>query len=329
MIMHGLKKGIAIGLSLICLCLACCVAEINPPFLRIDRDDPEAWQGELDNVRLVKDGMYHLGKVKKKYGIEPDFVPSTKGLENLNISGSAQFSVPQFHKFADTLRDCAEGRTVYIIDLRQESHVLVNDGIALSWYDAHNWANKGKTLEEVEADEATRFGAMVGQTVTAYGREDDTAINELELTIEKFTTEKELVESEGFQYFRMPIQDHTWPEAEELDAFIGLVRSLDPDQAWLHFHCQAGAGRTGIMMTVYDMMRNPDVPMKDIIVRQTMLGGSYPLYTEDSDNYKAPLYRIKAQMIPLLYEYIQEQHASNYAVPWSQWLAEQNLQAAA
>jgi hypothetical protein len=44
------------------------------------------------------------------------------------------------------------------------------------------------------------------------------------------------------------------------------------------------------MMTLYDMMINPDVPMEDIVVRQTLLGGSYPLYTGDSDSYKAPYY---------------------------------------
>lgn len=53
------------------------------------------------------------------------------------------------------------------------------------------------------------------------------------------------------------------------------------------------------MMVIYDMMMNPDVPMLDIAVRQAMLGGSYALYTEDSDSYKAPLYREKASMTPL------------------------------
>ncbi len=42
-------------------------------------------------------------------------------------------------------------------------------------------------------------------------------------------------------------------------------------------------------MMLYDMMRNPDVAMEDILIRQTMLGGNYPLYTEESDSYKVPL----------------------------------------
>ena len=52
-------------------------------------------------------------------------------------------------------------------------------------------------------------------------------------------------------------------------------------------------------MTLYDMMMNPDVPMEDIVVRQTLLGGSYPLNTGDSGSYKAPYNEEKARMTPM------------------------------
>ena len=77
-------------------------------------------------------------------------------------------------------------------------------------------------------------------------------------------TEKELVESEGFEYIRLPMRDHSWPTAESIDTFVSFVKSIDPDQSWLHFHCMGGRGRTGVMMMLYDMMMNPDVPMKRI-----------------------------------------------------------------
>ncbi len=162
---------------------------------------------------------------------------------------------------------------------------------------------------------------MIGTTVSAFAREDDTPINETRINIRSVTTERELVEREGFVYARLAIQDHTWPTPEEIDDFILLVRGLYPDQVWLHFHCQAGKGRTGIMMMIYDMMRNPDLAMEDIAIRQTMLGGSYPLYTEDSDSYKAPLYAQKARMTPLFYAYVQQAHAGGFSVLWSDWLA--------
>ena len=168
------------------------------PSVRMDRDDPEAWKRELDNVRMITKGHYEFGPVKEKYGIDPDYVPSEKGLDTLCISGSAQFSKPQFEELAETIRGCAEGRKVYVIDLRQESHVLINEGIPLSWYGSHNWENLEMTLEEIEADETTRFGDMSGTTVTAYGRDDDTPVNETRIRIKSVMTEKELVESEGF-----------------------------------------------------------------------------------------------------------------------------------
>ncbi len=83
------------------------------------------------------------------------------------------------------------------------------------------------------------------------------------------------------------------------------------------------------MMMLYDMMRNPDVPMMDIVVRQAMMGSGYALYTEDSDSYKVPLYEEKARMTPLFYEYVQQNHESSYDVPWSVWLEEQEAQLSA
>ena len=314
------KKGFCLLLAVLLLMLAqASASQDDTPFIRMDRDDPGAWKGELDSVRLLTGHLYEFGPVNDKYGIDPDFVPSDEGLSTLNISGSAQFSEPQFARLAETLRQCANEKRVIIVDLRQESHGLVN-GIPISWYGSHNWANAGMTLEAIEKDEQERFGAMVGSTIKAYGREGDSAINETEIRVERFMTEKELVESEGFEYYRLPVQDHTWPTPDVLDTFIAFVKELDCQNAWLHFHCQAGKGRTGILMMVYDMMMNPQVPLEDVVVRQTMLGGSYPLYTEDSDNYKVPHYAMKASMTPLFYEYVQQQHDLNYEVPWSQWL---------
>jgi len=182
----------------------------------------------------------------------------------------------------------------------------------------------GSVTPEVPAtqyDKVTRFGGMIGSTISAFARENDTPINETEILIRSVMTERELVEGEGFVYVRLPIQDHTWPTPEVIDDFIRLVRDLDSDQTWLHFHCQAGKGRTGVMMMIYDMMRNPDAAMEDIVIRQTMLGGSYPLYTENSDSYKAPLYAEKARMTPLFHAYVQEEHTGGFTVLWSDWLA--------
>ena len=38
------------------------------------------------------------------------------------------------------------------------------------------------------------------------------------------------------------------------------------------------------------------------------------------------VYEEKAGMTPLFYEYVQQNHESNYEVPWSVWLEEQEAQ---
>ena len=45
-------------------------SSVFEPFFRIDRDDADAWQGELDNVRFIKEGLYEFGKTSAKYGID-------------------------------------------------------------------------------------------------------------------------------------------------------------------------------------------------------------------------------------------------------------------
>ena len=252
------------------------------------------------------------------------------------------------------------GAEVWIFDLRQESHGFVDfeaeqdgktvacRGFSMYWHGDGNAANAGRNLEEVTKDEKTRFDAIVGKQVDVQGRltpstprpsrsprpsstplpagitptprpSFDPAAFQLPVSSIRVTgwkTEKELVESEGFHYVRLAVTDRTFPLEPEVDQFIDIVRNLDRDRVWMHFHCMAGVGRTGIYMCLYDMMKNPDVPYKDILARQTMLGSHNPV----SSDPKSEADREKNRLMPLLYQYVQENHAANYPVSWSRWL---------
>jgi ABC-type glutathione transport system ATPase component len=48
------------------------------------------------------------------------------------------------------------GRTIHLIDLREESHLFFN-GRAVSWYADKDWANVGQPIEWIEADEKTQL----------------------------------------------------------------------------------------------------------------------------------------------------------------------------
>lgn len=290
------------------------------PFYRIDLDEVDAWEKELEKLRIIAEGYYELTEAKEKYNLDYTYPVSLEGFNDINASASAQFSENQFRELAKTLREVANGKKIVIVDLREESHYLVN-GISISVFGLHNWGNLGLTLEEVEKEEEKAFAGLMGKTITAYGRDDEVKLEDsLTLTVESLMSEKELVESEGFEYLRFDCTDHVWPEAEEIDEFIAYVKTIDVENTWFHFHCQGGSGRTGAFMMIYDKMRNPNVSDKDILYRNSMTGSNYPLYLGDGDSYKDPLYKEKAEMTPLIFKYIEENYQQNYETTWSEWL---------
>lgn len=208
-------------------------ASADSVFIRIDRDDPNAWKEELANVRF---------------------------LQEEGMSGSAQFSETQFHDLAEKLREQSED--VWIVDCRLESHGLIN-GIAVSWCGVDNGANLGKTVEAVEAEEKA-LSCLTGTTITAYTAENDRPSEGMEISVKKWETERALAESEDMNYLRLACPDHGWPLADVIDSFIEFAGNLEGD-AWLHFHCQAGSGRTGAFMTIYEMMQKAGTPVEEIL----------------------------------------------------------------
>ena len=315
-----LRRLALILLSLVLLC-ACAMARAEDDgFYRMDRDSREAWKGQIANLRLLTKGQYEFTKPKPRYHIDPDYIPSTEGLDQLNISGSAQFSEPQFHQLAKTLRKLAKGKRVYVIDLRQESHVFLN-GNPISWYSEHNWANAGLTLSQIRQDEAKRFGTLLGRTIDAYGVAHDMKSGHTKVTVHSCVMEQTAVEDEGFRYLRLPAPDLSWPPAALIDEFIEFVKGIDMAKTWLHFHCHAGTGRTGIFMMLYDKLKNPTVPMADIAIRHALTGSEYPLYSSGRNSFHGQLNSEKARMMPLLFQYVDENRDSDYAVRWSDWLA--------
>ena len=242
-------------------------------FLRLDRDDVEAANGPLGNVRFITEGVYSLGEAEAKYKFDPDYEVSTEGLDTLNISASEQFSESQFRTLADELRRVADGKQVVIVDLRAESHCFLN-GIPISWQEMNNWGNMFLSPDEIEADEKERFQPLLGQTVQVIGMPMGGSTVVADITVSSLAFERELVESEGFTYLRLDCTDHAMPAPTEIDAFIDFVKTVDMDNTWLHFHCVGGKGRTGVFMMLYDKMKNPEVSDEDIMVRHARMGAS-------------------------------------------------------
>ena len=263
----------------------------NGVFIRIDRDDSEAWKGDLENVRF---------------------------LEEEGMSGSAQFSEDQFRDLAEKLREQSDN--VWIVDCRLETHGLIN-GIAVSWCSEDNGANLGKTVEEVEAEEEALSG-LVGTTVTAYTTEDDEPVEGYEYPVEKWDTERALTEDEGMHYLRLACPDHCWPPSDVIDSFIAFAADKESlgEDPWLHFHCQAGSGRTGAFMTIYEMMQRSDASVEDILQHQADTGSGN--LVDRSAPEKSPSQKERCVLARAMYLYINENRESGYAVRWSNWLGE-------
>lgn len=274
------------------------------------------------NFRTTEDGF---GAPAEKFKLDAAYMPSREGMDRLHASGSAEFSAQEFAGLVKTLKAKTNG-PVYIIDLRQETHGLFN-GDAVSWYGKHDWGNIGRTAQEVLRDERQRLRAAPGREyiVSVLDKQEEPLTTKPEL-IRQVMSEEEMVKAAGLQYMRITATDHIWPAPQYIDEFIAFYQKM-PQDAWLHFHCEAGVGRTTVYMALYDMMKNPSVSLKDILYRQHLIGGTYLGYTVDTPkkgDWKADYYNEKARMIGLFYEYVQQNHTDNYQTNWSAWLKHQD-----
>jgi len=96
--MKCLFKRAALYVALMCIAVTVCpfgahAAEYES-FIRIDRDDPKAYDRELENLRIITGDMYAFKELNEKYGISKEYTPVETGLDTLDVSASAQFNIP-------------------------------------------------------------------------------------------------------------------------------------------------------------------------------------------------------------------------------------------
>lgn len=246
--------------------------------------------------------------------------PNLWGLAALNASGSSQFTEGELHAIRAKI---GAGYAATVVDVRQESHGFVNS-MAVSWYGKGNQANIGLTKAEVLADEARKLNDLArAKTITIHrGRPGKDADQGKPLRVTApFTVrnEKRLAQELGMGYYRVPVTDHHRPTDAAVDDFIQFAKTL-PNNAWLHFHCRAGVGRTTTFLIMYDMMRNAkQVDFRDIIDRQMLLGGSDIIRHYDRKNSRNPNTRAIHQFLQQFYCYCQG-NPDNYATSWREWL---------
>ena len=253
-----------------------------------------------------------------KHNLPKDF----RIIAELSASGSAQFSEAGLKKVRESL---PEGPLV-IVDLRQESHGFVN-GSAVSWYGDRNWANLGKGLAEVKADEENRLGQLQAGQVILLDKDlkKDPATGELtsskgtSVLVKTVASEEQLANSLHIGYFRLPVTDHRRPLDADVDSFIAFIRTLPPG-VWLHFHCEAGHGRTTTFLVMLDMMKNAKTDSFETILERQHSAGGIDLLAESERGWRVPFDEERVAFLRNFYEYCRI-NKDGFATSWTSWLA--------
>lgn len=213
--------------------------------------------------------------------------PPDDGLQDLNISGSAQFTYLGFNWILDKIQNPKDKPFSLInIDLREESHCFFK-GVPLSNYIPGNCLNFGIANIDIEERERQWIDCLKTQSqiqVKTVLEKSNGLFKNIDTLIldnqdsEDIISERNYIEkSQGFKYIRIPIGDHTKPTEEDMVDICTLFSKIDTSQ-WLHFHCAGGKGRTTTLMLLYDIFVNhqryPNLTIEDYVLRHYLIGGT-------------------------------------------------------
>ena len=263
------------------------------------------------NFRLMTDAWYNNVRGQE---------PTRQGLDNLNASASAQPSAAAMSTIYEKIHALAPDAKIFMLDLRRESHGFVNS-VPVSLHVEHNQGNPDKSSAEVERIELEQLKTLRGVETTfqPMGNADTQLLKPVTIVPRVIQDEREVAEKVGFNYVRIAAADGQFPAPELVDDFIQFVANLPPN-AWLHFHCHAGHGRTTSFLVMYDIMKNPDVSLEDICKRQYLLSGTNLLLEPEGDDWYSRMDRDRAKKIRLFYEFMQGTRAEQIGLSWSEWI---------
>lgn len=227
------------------------------------------------------------------------------GLEDLNISGSSQFTELSLSNVKESINT---DLPIYIIDLRKESHGFIN-GDAVSLFSPGNKINAGLPLNAVLKREDLFIKSI------PLNRSINLDIDKYTIIPKTTYNEENLVKNNDLNYFRIPVNDNERPTDEMVDRFISFTKSL-PENKWIHFHCKDGDGRTTTFMILYDIINNyKTVSLDNIIERQVSLNSLNLTKFEKKD--------IRYLLLENFYKYSKD---TNFNTTWKEWVRSNNIE---
>lgn len=227
-----------------------------------------------------------------------------RDIPTLNISGSAQFTKDQLLN----LKNSINKDNICIVDLRQESHGMIND-LAISFLNPYKDLNNGFTTEQtIKAENSLLNKIKIGNTIQLYKH---TGIFIKDITVDFISNESQLVTEANMQYKRFAVKDNSAPNPDIVDEFVEFIKNK-PDDIHLHFHCAAGKGRTTSFMVMYQAMKNnSNLTLEQLLSYQYNIGG-----VNLHDN------NIQYNFLEDFCNYVQKNKDSNYSISYSQWIKE-------
>lgn len=249
---------------------------------------------------------------------------NTTGLEGLYSSGSAAPSISNLNWLKAKY---GKNHPLYLIDLRQETHLQVN-GLPISIFYKQNAINWGKNLRDISTSELAWSKQLSSKTSLllyqlALNKKGSKSLQApVSLTIKEVGTEEQAAKRAGLNYFRIDVPDYHPPSPMQVDAFLSLFKTL-PSNAWLHFHCAAGKGRTTTFMVMRDILANGSkLSLNDIVNRQARLGGINVLSTRSSHfPWKVRYRAARKEFVELFYQYVRSQ--SDVSENFATWMTKQ------
>lgn len=288
---------------------------------------------DLSQLVTVFDKQEDLTEFRSLSGpyLQDKTLSTTRGLDNIKTSGSAQFS----ERGLEELQKKLNQKDLVIIDLREEPHGFIN-GAPVSWmYKDGRWPDKNLSYDKIEEQEKELLkNALKEVHITIYrifkNRDEEDEIFHDEFipvatTVKNVTTESNLCAKMGLGYVRVPITDHDAPTDSNVNTFMIFYKAR-PEGSWTHVHCRGGRGRTSTVLIMIDMIHNAKKLTFDQIMEREIIINDINLLTPSSILAKKfnKGFERRLNFLKEFYSYCRENN-DEFATPWLDFVEKAKL----
>lgn len=138
---------------------------------------------------------------------------------------------------------------------------------------------------------------------------------------ERIVSTRNMAKEYGLGYVNLRIDSQSDTPDMSIDNFVAFI-DKNSDNAWLHFNCRGGKGRTSLSLVMFDIMKNaPQVALEDIIKRQYLLGSvdlSDTTMWKKNSTYSSKTLEQRKKFIQNFYTFVCQRKEGGIQV-WSEW----------